>query len=146
MKLSELKRPLGLKKRIKRVGRGQGSGWGETAGKGGKGYYARAGSKYRPWYEGGQMSIHRRLPKRGFNNKRFSTDWEIVNLKTIAALSLSEINQQNLFENGVIHSLSTPLKILGVGEINKAMYITANSFSLTAKKKIEEAGGKATLV
>jgi len=143
MKLSSLTPVPGSIKNRKRVGRGHGSGLGKSAGRGDKGAGQRSGFKRRPWFEGGQMSLARRLPKRGFTNL-FKKEFQIVNLDTIVALGLDTINPQVLAKHGLVRSALKPVKILGDGELNSKMSITATTFSNSAKEKIEKAGGTAT--
>jgi|TARA_B100001996_G_scaffold152058_1_gene115736 large subunit ribosomal protein L15 len=141
MDLSSLKPSKGATSNRKRLGRGHGSGLGRTAGRGEKGYHSRSGSKHRPWFEGGQMPIHRRLPKRGFSNYLFRKHFQIVNLGDIDALNADEVDSKKLFDNGLISSFLQPVKILGNGELKKAIKIRASSFSKSAISKIEKAGG-----
>ena len=145
MKLSSLRPTKGATSNRKRVGRGHGSGLGRTAGRGEKGYHSRSGSKNRSWFEGGQMPLHRRLPKRGFSNYLFRKQYQIVNLRDIDALNLEEIDSKILFDNGLIRSFLQPVKILGDGDVSKAIKIKATKFSKSAILKIEKAGGKAEL-
>ncbi len=139
MELYEL--PQIVKKR-KRVGRGDGSGWGTTAGKGNKGERARSGGAKPAYFEGGQTPIYRRLPKRGFKNP-FRVEYEIVNVDKLEKYcsdgDLVDINY--LVERRVIKG-NKPVKILGEGELTKAITVIADAFSKTAKEKIEKAGGK----
>jgi len=141
MKLSLLKPTKGATSNRKRVGRGHGSGLGRTAGRGEKGYHSRSGSKHRPWFEGGQMPLHRRLPKRGFSNYLFRKQYQIVNLRDIGTLNEDEVDSKKLFDNGLISSSLQPVKVLGDGELKKAIKIKATSFSKSAVTKIEKAGG-----
>lgn len=141
MKLSLLKPTKGATSNRKRVGRGHGSGLGRTAGRGEKGYHSRSGSKHRPWFEGGQMPLHRRLPKRGFSNYLFRKQYQIVNLRDIGTLNEDEVDSKKLFDNGLISSSLQPVKVLGDGELKKAIKIKATSFSKSAVLKIEKAGG-----
>ena len=141
MKLSLLKPAQGATSNRKRVGRGHGSGLGRTAGRGEKGYHSRSGSKHRPWFEGGQMPLHRRLPKRGFSNYLFRKQYQIVNLRVIGTLNEDEVDSKKLFDNGLISSSLQPVKVLGDGELKKAIKIKATSFSKSAVSKIEKAGG-----
>ena len=141
MKLSSLRPTKGATSNRKRVGRGHGSGLGRTAGRGEKGYHSRSGSKNRSWFEGGQMPLHRRLPKRGFSNYLFRKQYQIVNLRDIDALNLEEIDSKKLFDNGLIRSFLQPVKILGDGDVSKAIKIKATTFSKSAILKIEKAGG-----
>jgi len=145
MNLGSLKNAPGSIKGRKRIGRGNASGNGKTAGRGHKGYHSRSGSKHRAWVEGGTMPIYRRLPKRGFKNI-FREDVQIVNLSTIARLQIPEVNLEVLYEKGIIKNLSKPVKILGVGDISEAVTVTANAFSKTAVEKIEASGGKAVIL
>lgn len=142
MKLNLLTPVEGSVKNRKRVGRGHGSGLGRSSGRGDKGAGQRSGFKRRAWFEGGQMSLARRLPKRGFTNI-FKKEFQIVNLEKIEALGLPAITAKDLFENGLIRSVLKPVKVLGDGKLSSKIDITATAFSLTAKTKIEEAGGAA---
>ena len=142
MKLDSLKPVKGSVKNRKRIGRGHGSGLGKSAGRGDKGAGQRSGFKRRSWFEGGQMSIARRLPMRGFTNI-FKKEFQIVNIDKISSLGLDQVDAQILKEKGLIRSALKPVKILGNGDIKKKVYITATVFSKSAKQKIEEAGGTA---
>ena len=142
MKLDSLKPVKGSIKNRKRIGRGHGSGLGKSAGRGDKGAGQRSGFKRRSWFEGGQMSIARRLPMRGFTNI-FKKEFQIVNIDKISSLDLERIDAQILKEKGLIRSALKPVKILGNGQLNKKVHITASVFSKSAKQKIEEAGGTA---
>ena len=142
MKLDTLKPVKGSTKSRKRIGRGHGSGLGKSAGRGDKGAGQRSGFKKRSWFEGGQMSIARRLPMRGFTNI-FKKDFQIVNIDKIAFLGLDQVDAQILKEKGLIRSALKPVKILGNGELNKKVHVTATVFSKSAKYKIEKAGGTA---
>ena len=141
MKLHSLKPSKGATKSKKRSGRGHGSGLGRTAGRGEKGYHARSGSKNRSWFEGGQMPIHRRLPKRGFSNSLFRKTYQVVNLQAINELGLETVDAQILHEKGLVQSALQPIKILGDGNIKSSVKVTASCFSKSAKEKIERAGG-----
>ena len=145
MKLNSLSPINGSTKSRKRVGRGHGSGLGKSAGRGDKGAGQRSGFKRRAWFEGGQMPLARRLPMRGFHNL-FKKDFQIVNINRIEALGLKEVNPQILKENGLIRSALKPVKILGNGEIQSKIDVTATVFSQSAKEKIEKAGGTATVL
>ena len=138
----KLVKPVNSIKKSKRVGRGNGSGLGRTSGRGHKGAGQRSGFKHRYWFEGGQMPLYRRVPMRGFNNSNFQKSYEIVNLSSISKIKAKNIDSEVLFKNGLISSLFAAVKILGNGDIDKAYNITASSFSESAAKKIEEAGGK----
>ena len=142
MKLDSLKPVKGSIKNRKRIGRGHGSGLGKSAGRGDKGAGQRSGFKRRSWFEGGQMSIARRLPMRGFTNI-FKKEFQIVNIDKIASLDIEQVDAQILKEKGLIRSAFKPVKILGNGELNKKVHITATVFSKSAKRKIEESGGTA---
>lgn len=145
MDLGSLKYAPGAVKQRKRIGRGQGSGHGKTSGRGHKGQRSRSGSRKRPWFEGGQMPLQRRVPKRGFTNI-FKKKIEIVNLKDLDAKvkSAKDVAPKELFELGLIRKQDASVKILGDGELKNAINISAHAFSETAKKKIEKAGGKVT--
>ena len=141
-----IKKPDSIKKR-KRVGTGPSAGGGKTAGRGHKGQKARSGSRYRAWFEGGQMPLQRRVPKRGFNNI-FKKYYQIVNieqLNKLEALESNEINPEILFKMGLIKSSEKLIKILGNGDFNKSVKITADSFSAAAMNKIKNAGGEAII-
>jgi large subunit ribosomal protein L15 len=143
MILSTLKPAKGSRKNTKRRGRGIGSGNGCTAGRGSNGQKSRSGAKHYSWFEGGQMPLQRRVPKRGFSNDKFRQEFQIVNLKDLNMLETEEINAAVLKANGLVKKEDKPVKILGVGEVDKAFTITVDAFSATAKEKIEKAGGKA---
>ena len=146
MKLHELSPAPGSVRDVKRIGRGHGSGQGKTAGKGHKGQKARAGHGFRPGFEGGQMPLQRRIPKRGFNNI-FATPYTIVN---VAALGRFEdgavVDAEALVAAGVIKSAGNGVKILGNGSIDKKLTVKASAYSESAKAKIEAAGGKAEVI
>ena len=147
MKLHELKNVPGAIHRKKRVGCGEGGGHGKTSGRGGKGQTARSGSSIRPGFEGGQMPLYRKLPHRGFNNYEFRTEIAVVNLRDLAGLdaSVTEVDAVALAKAGIIRSGEKVVKVLGDGEITRAISITAARFSATAKAKIEKAGGQAVV-
>ena len=142
-KLGNLKPAAGSTSSRKRIGRGNASGQGRTAGKGHNGYKSRSGASIRFHFEGGQTPLMRRLPKRGFSNYWFKNSFQIVNLESINLLKSKKIDNNSLYENGLIKKLDLPVKILSKGEITKAIEISANSFSKAAIEKIEKAGGKA---
>ena len=146
MSLSNLKPAKGSIKNLKRIGRGNASGQGRTAGKGHKGYYSRSGTKDRFHFEGGQTPLMRRLPKRGFSNSRFKVVYQIVSLSSISNLGLEKVDISTLLDSGIIQSAVKPVKILANGEINNAVEVFADAFSVTAIEKIEKAGGKAILL
>ena len=144
MKLDSLTPVPGSTKNRKRVGRGPGSGLGRTSGRGEKGAQARSGFKRRPWFEGGQMALARRLPKRGFTNL-FRKEFQIVNLEAIENLGLDTVDAQILADNGLVRSALKPIKILAEGELKLKVTVIASAFSESAKEKIEQAGGTATV-
>ena len=144
MKLDSLTPVPGSIKNRKRVGRGAGSGLGRSSGRGDKGAQQRSGFKRRPWFEGGQMALARRLPKRGFTNL-FRKEFQIVNLKAIENLGLDIIDAQILADNGLVRSALKPIKILADGELKLKVTVTASAFSESAKEQIEQAGGTATV-
>ncbi len=146
MKLDELKPASGSNKKRKRVGRGDGSGHGKTSGRGHKGQGSRSGGNTKPGFEGGQMPLQRRLPKRGFHNP-FRIEMAVVNLSQLDALPAgSEVTPDNLAEHGFVNGKNRRVKILGEGTLSKALVVKAHGFSATAKEKIEAAGGKAELI
>ena len=146
IKLGNLKPSSGSVKKRKRIGRGPGSGHGKTSTHGHKGQKARAGAKRKPWFEGGQMPIQRRLPKRGFTNI-FKKEYQIVNLSSLSKCKDQEIVSPSVMKNlGLIKKLNMPVKILGEGEIFGSITIQANAFSKKAKEKIETLGGKAEVI
>ena len=129
----------------KRIGRGPGSGWGTTAGRGQKGAGARKSAKAgRVAFEGGQMPIHRRIPKRGF--KHAGIEFQIVNLKRLAAANVAEFDAKVLFDLGFIRNIEQPVKVLAFGAIDKAINVKVNAISEKAKSLIEAAGGKVEIV
>ena len=129
----------------KRIGRGPGSGWGTTAGRGQKGAGARKSAQAgRVAFEGGQMPIHRRIPKRGF--KHAGIEFQIVNLKRLAAVSATEFDAKVLFDLGFIRNIEKPVKVLAFGTIDKAINVKVNAISEKAKAMIEAAGGKVEIV
>ena len=143
MKLHELN-SLPESKKIKRVGRGPGSGMGKTSTRGEKGQKARSGVSIKPWFQGGQTPIYRRIPKRGFNNI-FKKFYQIVNVEQIDKLDANEINPEILFKKGLIEDSTKLIKILGNGEFKKSVKIIADSFSASAFEKIKNAGGEAII-
>ena len=148
MKLHELAPAAGSTKEHYRVGRGHGSGNGKTAGKGHKGQNARSGGGVRPGFEGGQMPLHRRLPKRGFNNYNFATTYAIVNLSDLQNKfeDGAVVDTDALVASGLVNKQYDGVKVLGNGEISKKLTVKAAAFSQTAKEKIEAAGGKAEVI
>jgi len=142
MKLNELSPPNGSRRPRKRLGRGVGSGNGKTAGRGTKGYNSRSGGGVRPGFEGGQMPIHRRLPKSGFTNI-FKKNISIINLRDLTKFeSGSTIDEAELFRHGIIKGRNDGIKLLGQGDIKYPLTIRINCVSENARKKIEDAGGK----
>ena len=145
MKLHELKNVKGAIHRKKRVGCGEGGGHGKTSGRGGKGQSARSGSSIRPGFEGGQMPLYRRLPKRGFNNVN-RIEYAVLNVRDFEELEGKTFGLEELVAAGVLRKSAPLLKILGTGELTRAVTVKAHRFSKDAKAKIEKAGGKAVLI
>ena len=140
MNLSTIRAPRKASEKKKRVGRGMGSGMGKTSTRGHKGQRSRSGSRLLRGFEGGQMPLHRRLPKRGFTNI-FREEYAVVNLDRVEALGETEITPEVLKKAGVVHT-KKPIKILGNGELKTALTVRAHKFSKTAQEKITKAGGK----
>ena len=145
MNLSNLRAPRKANENKKRVGRGMGSGMGKTSTRGHKGQGSRSGSSLMRGFEGGQMPLHRRLPKRGFTNI-FKTEYEVVNLDRLAALGEKEITPESLRKAGVVSSKKSLVKVLGSGELSGALTVHAHKFSKSAQEKIEKAGGTIKVV
>ena len=146
MKLHELSPAAGSAKPVYRKGRGPASGNGKTAGKGHKGQNARTGGGVRPGFEGGQIPLYRRLPKRGFHNV-FAKHYTIVNVDALNVFEDgSVVSAETLIENGIINNVYDGIKILGNGEISKKLTVKASIFSASAKEKIEAAGGKTEVI
>ena len=145
MKLHNLPTIEGATHRHKRLGCGRGSGHGKTSGRGHKGMKARSGGGHRPGFEGGQMPLYRRLPHRGFRNIN-RVEFEVVNVADLEAVEGAKLSSVELVAAGLIRSADSKLKVLGNGEIKRAVTITAHAFSGSAKAKIEKAGGKAILI
>jgi large subunit ribosomal protein L15 len=146
MKIEDLRPAEGSRKENKRVGRGTGSGHGKTSCRGHKGQKARSGGTKGPGFEGGQMPLQRRLPKRGFKN-RFKKEYAIVNLKDINRIEgLDVITPEVLVERGIIKDLKDGLKVLGVGEIQRPVTIKADAFSASTGAKVNAAGGKVEII
>lgn len=146
MSSPQLKPPAGANRKNKRLGRGRGSGLGKTSGRGTKGFGARSGSKKRPWFEGGQMPLQRRVPKRGFKPLSY-TEYQVVNLATLAqAEAGSDLSPKDLADRGWIKKSDGLIKILGNGDLPHAVSVTAHAFSETAREKIEKAGGSAKVI
>ena len=147
MDLSNLKPARGAKQTKKRVGRGPGSGNGKTAGRGHKGAQSRSGYSFKRGFEGGQMPLHRRLPKRGFTNI-FRTEYAVVNLDQLESRFDKDatVTPDTLREAGLIHGKRLPIKVLGRGELTKALTVHAHKFSGKAAEKLAAAGGKAEAI
>ncbi len=144
MRLNELYPFAEERKNRKRVGRGSGSGMGKTSGKGNKGQNSRSGVSRDPAFEGGQMPIMRRLPKRGFKNDMFKTVYEVVNIARLEEVfsDKSEITLEDMYARGLVRG-GCPVKVLGVGDISRAVTVQAHAFSASAAEKIKNAGGEA---
>ncbi|MFQ5882613.1 MAG: 50S ribosomal protein L15 [Candidatus Methylomirabilales bacterium] len=146
MRLHQLKPPPGSRKRRKRVGRGPGSGHGQTSGRGDKGQKARSGVSIPSWFEGGQMPLSRRLPKRGFRNP-FRKEYAIVNLRDLDRIEAgTTVTPPLLVERGLIKSLKDGIKVLGDGDLSHPITVEAHRFSQTALQKIQAAGGTAKVI
>ena len=145
MNLSQLKPPAGQKHPRKRIGRGMGSGRGKTATRGSKGQRAGTGFGQKRGFEGGQMPLHRRLPKRGFKNI-FKKQYAIVNLETLEKLEGDAFSPDHLLERGVIKKLHEGLKVLGNGQLTRKVRVEAHLFSKSAAEKIQAAGGEAVVI
>ena len=143
MELYKIKKPESIKRR-KRVGIGPSSGHGKTSCKGHKGQMARSGAKHRKGFEGGQMPLQRRIPKRGFNNI-FKVYFQVVNVSQLDKIDAAEITPEILVKLGLIDTICEPIKILGNGEISKGKKVVADAFSASAIEKIQKAGGEAIL-
>jgi large subunit ribosomal protein L15 len=149
--LSNLKYSEGSRKKTKRVGRGVGSGHGKTSCRGHKGQKSRSGAKFRAWFEGGQMPLQRRIPKFGFTNPS-REDIQVLNLGKLqnyfekSSSNLQSLNPEILFKEGLVSKKSIPIKVLGNGNFNKKLEISAHKFSKSAVEKIEKNGGKVTLI
>jgi large subunit ribosomal protein L15 len=144
--LNNLRRPEGAHRARKRLGRGPGSGTGKTSGKGHKGQKARAGGKVPAWFEGGQMPLLRRLPKRGFKSHK-ENDFEVVNVKDLARIEEDTITPAILHEHGLIDlGKGLPVKLLGKGEVERKVTIQVDAVSAGARKKVEDAGGAVELL
>lgn len=146
MRIEELSPNPGAKKDRKRVGRGDGSGHGKTSCRGEKGQKSRAGGAKRPGFEGGQMPLYRRIPKRGFTNI-FRKEYALVNIADLANLEgVDVITPETLFDEGLVKKLGAGIKVLGDGDITKAITVQAHKFSKSAAQKIEAAGGRAEVI
>jgi large subunit ribosomal protein L15 len=140
MESYSIKKPVSIKSR-KRVGRGMSSGCGKTSSRGMNGQHSRSGSGHRPWFEGGQMPIQRRVPKRGFKNI-FKKQYQIVNLAQLEKLGESEVTPDVLADKRIIEDSKGLVKILSDGDLTKSVTVTADAFTKASKEKIEKAGGK----
>ncbi len=146
MKMHELAPAVGSTKESKRIGRGHGSGQGKTAGKGHKGQHARAGRGIRIGFEGGQMPLQRRVPKRGFNNI-FAEEWIAINLSSLEMFEDgSVVDAAALAQKGIIKKANLPVKVLGNGKLTKKLEVKLNAYSASAAEKIAAAGGKAEVI
>jgi len=147
VEIVRLEVPVGAKKNKNRVGRGPGSGNGKTAGRGYNGQNSRKSGGVRPGFEGGQIPLYRRLPKRGFTNFIFKVEYNVVNLSLLNSFNDGDVIDYNvLLERGLLQKKSLPVKILGNGELTKKLEIKANKFSKSALEKIEKAKSKAVVV
>ena len=147
MKLHELSPAAGSVKENFRKGRGAGSGNGKTAGKGHKGQNARSGGGVRPGFEGGQLPLYRKLPKRGFNNARFGKQYAVVNVESLNKFNDGDVvDFATLLAAGVVNNVFDGIKVLGEGELTKKLTVKAKVFSASAKEKIEAVGGKTEVV
>ncbi len=145
MNLSNLRAPRKANENKKRVGRGMGSGMGKTSTRGHKGQGSRSGSSLMRGFEGGQMPLHRRLPKRGVTNI-LKTEYEVVNVERLAGIEDKDITPEVLRKAGIVTSKNTKVKVLGHGDLSKAVTVHAHKFSKSAQEKIEKAGGKVNLL
>ncbi|MDP0499089.1 MAG: 50S ribosomal protein L15 [Verrucomicrobiota bacterium JB022] len=144
MRLHNLPKSGGFRKR-KRVGRGEGSGNGKTAGKGQKGQLARSGGGMRPGFESGHVPLYRKLPKRGFSNFRFTTRYDVVNVSELELVQGDVVDRESLVKAGLIRRSAGLIKILGDGDLSRALTVKADKLSASARAKIEQAGGKIEL-
>jgi large subunit ribosomal protein L15 len=145
MNLDDILSQAGRNKPRRRIGRGDGSGHGKTSGRGHKGYHSRSGSKRRLGYEGGQNPVLARVPKRGFNNANFRTEYQVVNVADLEEVfdANARVDAETLWQASLINEIDRPVKILGTGEISKSLTVVADKFSATAREKITQAGGTA---
>jgi large subunit ribosomal protein L15 len=147
MKLHELEKNIGATHAKKRVGRGSGSGLGKTSGRGQKGQKARSGGSINPVFEGGQLPLYRRLPKRGFTNDKFRTRYAVINLDELNRFEEGTVVTPALLkETGIIKKQLAGIKVLGTGKLEKKLTIQANKFSASALEKIKESGSKAEVI
>ncbi|MEZ4415162.1 MAG: 50S ribosomal protein L15 [Gemmatimonadota bacterium] len=145
VELHTLSRPEGSHRNAKRVGRGPGSGSGKTSGRGQKGAGARTGSRRKRGFEGGQMPLQRRIPKRGFTNIH-RVEFQLVNVGALERVEGSVVDAQTLRESGLVRSTAKPIKLLGQGDIDRAVQVSVERISESARAKIEAAGGSVTLI
>ena len=147
MKLHDLAPAAGSTKEGKRVGRGHASGWGKTAGKGHKGQNARSGGGVKPGFEGGQTRLARRIPKRGFNNSIFATNYTAINVSDLEKfVDGTVVDTELLVAAGVVKKVGDGIKVLGNGELTKKLTVKVAAYSASAKEKIEKAGGEAEVI
>lgn len=147
MKLHELEKNIGATHRKKRVGNGRGSGLGKTCGRGQKGQKARSGGSINPVFEGGQLPLYRRLPKRGFTNHMFKTEYAVINVSDLNRFNNGDvITPMLLKEKGIIKKQLNGIKVLGNGKLEKKLTIQANKFTKSALEKIKESGSKAEVI
>jgi len=147
MKLHELEKNIGAKTSKKRVGRGPGSGLGKTSGKGQKGQNSRSGGGVAPTFEGGQLPLYRRLPKRGFNNHMFRTEYAIINVEDLNVFKDGDVVTPALLkETGIVKKQLSGIKVLGDGKLERKITIQAHKFSNSALEKIKESGSKAEVI
>lgn len=147
MKLHELEKNIGATHRKKRVGNGRGSGLGKTCGRGQKGQKARSGGSINPVFEGGQLPLYRRLPKRGFTNHMFKTEYAVINVSDLNRFNNGDvITPMLLKEKGIIKKQLSGIKVLGNGKLEKKLTIQANKFTKSALEKIKESGSKAEVI
>ena len=147
MKLHELEKNIGATHAKKRVGRGSGSGLGKTSGRGQKGQNARSGGSINPVFEGGQLPLYRRIPKRGFSNHMFKTTYAVVNLEQLNIFENGTVVTPALLrEAGIVKNQLDGIKVLGTGKLEKNLTIQANKFSTSALEKIKESGSKAEVI
>lgn len=145
MDLSQLKPPAGQKQKRQRIGQGMGTGRGKYSGRGAKGQKSISGYSKMRGFEGGQMPLHRRLPKRGFTNP-FREEYAIINVGDLAELGGDQFSPESLMEAGTVKKIKRGLKVLGTGELARAITVRAHQFSASAKEKIEKAGGRAEVI
>ena len=145
MKVQEIRPAIGSNRNKKRVGRGPGSGHGKTSCRGHKGQNSRSGGGVKPGFEGGQMPLQRRLPKRGFSNPN-RVEYTVLNLSDLERLGFDEVTPEKLLDEGAIKNVRDGVKILGMGELTRAVKVKADAFSASAIKKIQAAGGTAEVL